>query len=200
MEANLIRLSSPREADDVRLDADIRAAAERMTATRSPRSSRERLHRATATPEGEGRGPAEIADRFLDQRALAETHIEARGARNAARTFSPFVELARGAARRSASFARRTWLDFGAAFDEFAARAAAIAALAPPPTIAFEAGFGRPLDYYTGLVFEIRASASPQPISGGGRYDRLMEMLGAARPVPAIGFMIRLDLGGEHAA
>ena len=31
-------------------------------------------------------------------------------------------------------------------------------------------------------------------ISGGGRYDRLMEMLGAARPVPAIGFMIRLDL------
>ena len=32
------------------------------------------------------------------------------------------------------------------------------------------------------------------PLAGGGRYDRLMEMLGAGRPVPAVGFTLRLDL------
>jgi len=30
-------------------------------------------------------------------------------------------------------------------------------------------------------------------MAGGGRYDRLLEMLGAPGPVPAIGFALRLD-------
>jgi ATP phosphoribosyltransferase regulatory subunit len=192
MEANLLRLSSPREADDVRLDPDIRAAAERHDRYALAALLAERLT-SKGHAEGEGRGPAEIADRFLDQRSLAETHIEA----NALATLRAFLalrtELA-GAPEVLRAFAADHGVDFGAALEEFAARAAAIAALAPAAAIAFEAGFGRPLDYYTGLVFEIRANASPEPISGGGRYDRLMEMLGAARPVPAIGFMIRLDL------
>jgi ATP phosphoribosyltransferase regulatory subunit len=33
-----------------------------------------------------------------------------------------------------------------------------------------------------------------QPIVGGGRYDRLTELLGADRPIPAVGFTMRLDL------
>jgi ATP phosphoribosyltransferase regulatory subunit len=63
----------------------------------------------------------------------------------------------------------------------------------PTDTIRFAGGFGRPLDYYTGLVFQIAAAGSDAPVAGGGRYDRLMEMLGAPAPVPAIGFAIRLD-------
>jgi ATP phosphoribosyltransferase regulatory subunit len=58
----------------------------------------------------------------------------------------------------------------------------------------FEAAFGRPLDYYTGLVFEVFDGATP--VAGGGRYDRLLEMLGAPAPVPAVGFTIRLDREG----
>ena len=34
----------------------------------------------------------------------------------------------------------------------------------------------------------------PQPLAGGGRYDRLMSMLGSAKPVPAVGFTMRLDM------
>ena len=63
----------------------------------------------------------------------------------------------------------------------------------PAASIRFEAGFGRPLDYYTGLVFDVRTAGLAEPLIGGGRYDRLMEMLGAGRPVPAVGFTMRLD-------
>ena len=55
-------------------------------------------------------------------------------------------------------------------------------------------GFGRPLDYYTGLVFEVLADGFAAPLVGGGRYDRMMEMLGAPDRVPAVGFTLRLDL------
>jgi ATP phosphoribosyltransferase regulatory subunit len=42
-------------------------------------------------------------------------------------------------------------------------------------------------------VFEVRSDALPFPVAGGGRYDRLMEMLGAGGTVPAVGFTMRLD-------
>jgi ATP phosphoribosyltransferase regulatory subunit len=92
-------------------------------------------------------------------------------------------------------FGREHGVDFGEALTVFAERAARIGAHAPAADIRFEAGFGRPLDYYTGLVFDVRSDALPFSIAGGGRYDRLMEMLGAAATVPAVGFTIRLDLG-----
>ena len=86
-------------------------------------------------------------------------------------------------------------LSLGAALDNFAARAGAIAAPGlSAGAITYDAAFGRPLDYYTGLVFEVRGEAHAVPLAGGGRYDRLMEMLGAGRAVPAVGFTMRLDL------
>lgn len=48
----------------------------------------------------------------------------------------------------------------------------------------------RGLDYYTKTVFEIKAPGSlgsQDTICGGGRYDRLIEMLGG-KPTPGIGF------------
>ena len=77
--------------------------------------------------------------------------------------------------------------------------AEAIAARVPEAAMRFEAGFGRPLDYYTGLVFELRVAGLAEPPIGGGRYDRLMEMLGAGRPTPAVGFTMRLDQIEDHA-
>ncbi|MDA4636331.1 ATP phosphoribosyltransferase regulatory subunit, partial [Escherichia coli] len=61
--------------------------------------------------------------------------------------------------------------------------------------IVYDAAFGRPLDYYTGLVYETRALASPDlgAIVGGGRYDRLLTMLGAVDSIPGVGFSIWLD-------
>ena len=64
--------------------------------------------------------------------------------------------------------------------------------------IAFSGSFGRPLDYYTGLVFEI-ASVDGEVLAAGGRYDRLLSMLGSAKPVPAVGFAVWLDGLGDAA-
>jgi ATP phosphoribosyltransferase regulatory subunit len=57
----------------------------------------------------------------------------------------------------------------------------------------FDAGFGRNMEYYDGFVFEIAAEGRDDlpPLAGGGRYDRMTRRLGAARPVPAVGAMIR---------
>ena len=59
--------------------------------------------------------------------------------------------------------------------------------------IRYRASFGRRLDYYTGLVFEVLAPEAAKPLAGGGRYDRLLSLLGSTREVPAVGFSIWLD-------
>ena len=67
----------------------------------------------------------------------------------------------------------------------------------------YDAAFGRPLDYYTGLVYEITRDGQALPIAGGGRYDRLLTLLGASSGIPGVGFSIWLDrLPGsmEHGA
>lgn len=54
-------------------------------------------------------------------------------------------------------------------------------------------GFGRGLQYYTGMIFEIyvysdKLGLNQKQVCGGGRYDTLISDLGAARPTPALGF------------
>ena len=64
-----------------------------------------------------------------------------------------------------------------------------------PARVQFTAHFGRNMEYYTGLVFEFwsRDKEGPVQIAGGGRYDSMMEMLGAKKPVSAIGCAIRTE-------
>ncbi|NDC60320.1 MAG: ATP phosphoribosyltransferase regulatory subunit, partial [Alphaproteobacteria bacterium] len=60
--------------------------------------------------------------------------------------------------------------------------------------IRFSAAFGRNLDYYTGVVFEVRAHESAEKaVIGGGRYDGLLRALGAAEAIPAVGCAIFVD-------
>jgi ATP phosphoribosyltransferase regulatory subunit len=64
-----------------------------------------------------------------------------------------------------------------------------------PRRFHFSADFGRELEYYTGLVFQIEVEARNAPLSvaGGGRYDGLLQDLGAANPIPAVGCAIHTD-------
>ncbi len=64
-----------------------------------------------------------------------------------------------------------------------------------PSRVQFTAHFGRNMEYYTGFVFELwaRDKEGPVQVAGGGRYDTMMEMLGAKRPVSAIGCAIRTE-------
>src|SRR5215469_2534653 len=61
--------------------------------------------------------------------------------------------------------------------------------------VSFAARFGRNMEYYTGFVFELwaRDAEGPVQVAGGGRYDTLLEQLGAKRAIPAIGFVIRTE-------
>ena len=99
-----------------------------------------------------------------------------------------------GAANALETFAAGAGLSLGVALEKFAARAKAIEALGlPTGKIRYDAAFGRPLDYYTGLVFEISAENADRPLAGGGRYDRLLTLLGAKTPIPGVGFSVWLD-------
>ena len=59
--------------------------------------------------------------------------------------------------------------------------------------ITYRAAFGRPLDYYTGLVFEVTQRGQTAVLAGGGRFDRLLTLLGAKDTIPAVGFSLWLD-------
>ena len=40
---------------------------------------------------------------------------------------------------------------------------------------------------------QITRSISRKPLAGGGRYDRLLTLLGAGKPIPGVGFSVWLD-------
>jgi ATP phosphoribosyltransferase regulatory subunit len=59
----------------------------------------------------------------------------------------------------------------------------------------FASEFGRELEYYSGLVFQIEVgpTGTASPVAGGGRYDGLLGPLGAATEVPAVGAAINTE-------
>jgi len=56
--------------------------------------------------------------------------------------------------------------------------------------INFVTNFGREIEYYTGIVFEI--FSGKKEIARGGRYDNLLKSLGANKNIPAVGAAINL--------
>jgi ATP phosphoribosyltransferase regulatory subunit len=64
-----------------------------------------------------------------------------------------------------------------------------------PAALYFNVGLRRGLEYYTGFLFEVFAKNLTQigHVCGGGRYDNLLEGLGANASIPAVGFGIGLD-------
>lgn len=62
----------------------------------------------------------------------------------------------------------------------------------PVERITVDAGLGRGLHYYTGVIFEIAAPDGLQ-LCGGGRYDDLVTALGGRSAIPAIGFAYGLE-------
>ncbi len=54
----------------------------------------------------------------------------------------------------------------------------------------FISNFGRDIEYYTGIVFEV--FAGQKEIARGGRYDDLLKSLGAKKNIPAVGAAINL--------
>jgi histidyl-tRNA synthetase len=58
--------------------------------------------------------------------------------------------------------------------------------------VMIEAGFARGLEYYTGMVFEPYIPGIELALSGGGRYNKLIELFGG-EPIPAVGVAQGVD-------
>lgn len=143
-----------------------------------------------------GRSAAEIADRFLDQAALAEgarIGAEKHALVDAFFAVEGQIDEASAALRKLAADAS---LDLGQALDSLDTRSSFLAARGLDlERVRFSASFARRLDYYSGFVFEARAEAklSGPALIGGGRYDRLLKTLGAKDDIPAVGAAIWVD-------
>lgn len=97
------------------------------------------------------------------------------------------------AANRIAMIAKGAGIDLGAALDATVRRFQRLEEDGIDLSRAtFATEFGRDLEYYTGLVFQIEAEAQRDigQIAGGGRYDGLLAHVGAPRDVPAVGSAI----------
>lgn len=143
-----------------------------------------------------GRGVDEIAARLLQKADDATTD---QLPKEAAALISAFIEIscsAKSAPGKIRDLAKAGGVVIDGALDRLEARLAALGkAGVDLGTTAFSTGFGRRLEYYTGHVFEIRMPelGDDAVIAGGGRYDRLLQTLGAAGPVPAVGCAVALE-------
>jgi ATP phosphoribosyltransferase regulatory subunit len=150
--------------------------------------------RITGFPAHSGRSAEEIAARLIEKTELTSVRLSKK--QFAALTeFLAIREPLSDATEHLKRFSKAESIDLGAALIAFSDRAAKIASLGLDiSSVTYDAAFGRPLDYYTGLVFEIRAKGNDLgALAGGGRYDRLLTLLGAAKPIPGVGFSLWLD-------
>lgn len=151
------------------------------------------IMQATGYSTNASRSPLEIARRLKEKRVLAATALEP-AQLDALREFLSLSVSLKYAPDVLVTFARSSGLTLDDAVDRFNARVAALADIGVDlSTVTWRAAFGRPLDYYTGLVFEVTPRDDHRVLAGGGRFDRMMTLLGAADTIPAVGFSLWLD-------
>jgi len=151
-----------------------------------------------------GRSVGEIADRFLEQAELGAGSALPGEKRKLIERFLAITGDPDEALAELGALAAQAKLALGPALDLFESRAGFLAARGVDlKRVRFATSFGRGLDYYTGMVFELHDPTAKVTgeIVAGGRYDGLFARLGAAAQVPAVGFAAWVDglvaLGGR---
>jgi ATP phosphoribosyltransferase regulatory subunit len=138
-----------------------------------------------------GRSVGEIADRFLEQATLGAQTSLPQEQRKLIERFLTIAGDPDEAAGELRNFAKSAGLRLDSALDLFESRTGFLAARGlNVARIRFSTAFGRGLDYYTGLVFELHDGAGNgnSQLVAGGRYDGLLTRLGAPSAIPAVGF------------
>ena len=138
----------------------------------------------------------EIVDRLMEQAAdAAAMRLDP----NVAKVIAKMLEISGPAPAALAEIRKLTksaGVDIERPIAALEARLSALTALGIDiGKVAFAARFGRNMEYYTGFVFELwaRDAEGRVQVAGGGRYDTLLEALGAKGSVPAIGCAIRTE-------
>ncbi|MEM1378745.1 MAG: ATP phosphoribosyltransferase regulatory subunit [Pseudomonadota bacterium] len=187
MSVQLAALSKPKEMPD--LPPAILHALTSRDAEKLSSEIAVALNEAGLSQSG-GRTAEEIAKRLMSKH-LDTKHAAAPKRVAQLEAFLSIQVPLNDAPSALAGFADAAGIDLHAALTNFEARIEAMAGL-DLDRMEYAASFGRALDYYTGLVFEVREDDGTVLV-GGGRYDRLLEMLGAENPIPGVGFSIWLD-------
>jgi ATP phosphoribosyltransferase regulatory subunit len=146
----------------------------------------ERLAAAGLAPQGV-RTLDEVVERLVEQAADEDaSHLD----EPIVRVITGLLDVsgpARDALEQIRALTARAKIDLDAPLAAMARRLDTIEALGvAPERITFAAHFGRNMEYYTGFVFELRAR-NGEVVAGGGRYDTLLEAIGAGHPIPAVG-------------
>ena len=140
-----------------------------------------------------GRSAADIAERFLSQseRASGALSTEARSILDRFLALEGDPDAVSADMRALATDAQ---LNIDALLDRFDARIGFMAAHGIDlMAVSMQTRFVRNLDYYTGFIFEFASANPAKPLIGGGRYDTLLQRLGAPHDIPAVGFSVWLD-------
>jgi ATP phosphoribosyltransferase regulatory subunit len=143
-----------------------------------------------------GRSVSEIADHFLEQAALGAQASLPRQTRALIEKFLAVAGDPREAAAKLHAFAREAKTSLEPALDLFESRTRALLARGVDVSrIHFSTAFGRGLDYYTGVMFELHdpRTQANGPLVAGGRYDGLLTRLGSARAISAVGFAVWIE-------
>lgn len=143
-----------------------------------------------------GRTSAEIAQRFIDKAARYQSDPMSDAGRTCLEALIQLEVPARQAPGLLTRLASVAGLSLDAQIgalsdrlDAFDERNLAV------DTMTFCGWAGGRLDYYTGFTFEMRLDDDfdVPPAVSGGRFDGLMERLGAGQTVPAVGAALWLD-------
>src|SRR5205807_2573198 len=147
-----------------------------------------------------------IAERFLEQASLGAAITLPRETRTLIEKFLTIGGDPDEAAAELRALAASAGLKIEPALDLLESRTGFLAARGVDiGRIRFSTAFGRGVDYYTGVVFELHDPHErlKGQVVAGGRYDGLLTRLGSASPIPAVGFAVWVErlagLQGDNA-
>jgi len=143
-----------------------------------------------------GRSVGEIADRFLEQSALGAGARLPQETRALIRRFLAIASDPDEAAAALRALAADAGIALDVRLDLLESRTGFLAARGVDVgRIRFSTAYGRGVDYYTGMVFELYdpARGVDRHLVAGGRYDGMLTRLGSAEPIPAVGLAVWID-------
>jgi ATP phosphoribosyltransferase regulatory subunit len=193
LRAMLKTLSQPQQDNGLMGHAGVLAAME-GSSSEAARAVVEDLISLAGIKLVGGRSAHEIAERFLQQAAQQATPPLSAEAIEILDALASVDETAEDAVKRLKELSAQSGLKLTSVLSVYERRLEAIEKRGiNPKALRFMGYAGGRLDYYTGFSFDVRIKRDALPSVSGGRFDRLMTMLGSDKPVPAVGAALWLD-------
>jgi histidyl-tRNA synthetase len=140
---------------------------------------------------------ARTAEEIMARLAHKLQTVDDERALDAALNFMAALALVKGPIGEALERGRTAARDAGQSDAPFAALAevvdSAVAQGVPVESITVDLGLARDIAYYSGSVFDLGSADGAASLGGGGRYDGLVNSLGAGTDIPATGFAYNLD-------